>query len=83
MNFVFSFKQPLRQGSTKHNFFLLQFEKEKNFQIKLQLSEKELKEKYSEPLMEEYNEPGFEIFTKIFKVLSNINIIIPGNFKKY
>jgi hypothetical protein len=83
LNFIFSFKQALRQGSTKHAFFIIQFDKENKIAITLNLSEEDLQKKYSEPLQAEYDELTYEIFTKMFKVITNINIVIPGSFKKY
>ena len=65
----------------KHLFLGLQLEKEDEVKIKLNLSEDQLKEKFSEPVESEYEGATYEIFTKLFRVITNINIVIPGNFK--
>lgn len=72
----------MRQGTTKHSYFIIQFEKDENISIKLNLEPEELKEKYNDALMPEYKGESFDIFTKIFKIVTNISIILPGNFKR-
>lgn len=82
LSLVLTFKQPIKQGSTRYSFFTIEFHKEDKTSIKLDLSNEEVKEKYSHSLETEYEGRTYEIFTKLFKNLANINIIIPGNFKR-
>lgn len=81
LSLVFTFKQPLKQGSTRHSYFILEFFKDDKTSIKINLNKKELKEKFGE-LDSEYDGLTFDIFTKIFKAIAHINIIIPSNFKR-
>ena len=47
--------------------------------IKLKLEEKALKE-INEKLTQEMEGKYYDVFSKVFNFISNINIIIPGNF---
>lgn len=83
MSLVITFKQPMKQGSTRHSYFILEFLKNDKTSLKLNLSQKELKEKFGDALDSEYDGLTFEIFTRIFKAISHINIVIPSNFKRF
>jgi hypothetical protein len=83
MVFVLQLKSPLRQGNTVYPFLVIQFRKDAETDIKIKLKPEQIKETYGENLNEEYSGPAYDIFTKIFKVIVGIGIIIPGGFQRY
>jgi len=82
MVFVLALKSALRQGNTSYPYIVMQFKKDFEQEIKIRLKPEQIKE-YGEALKEEYSGPLYDIVTKIFKIIVGVNIIIPGNFKRW
>lgn len=82
MVFVLALKSPLRQGNTSYPYIVMQFKKDFEQEIKIRLKPEQMKE-YGDTLKEEYSGPLYDIVTKIFKLIVGVNIIIPGNFKRF
>lgn len=59
----------------------MQFEKEKEQKVTINLSKEEIKEKYEDKLQPEIEGPIYDVLSKLFKVLVKVNILIPGEFK--
>lgn len=81
MAFVLHLKSPLRLGQTIHHFIALQFEREKEEKIKINLSADQIKASYGDRLQPEMEGPLFDILSKLFKEIIKINILIPGDFR--
>lgn len=79
--FVIDFSsKPLRQGQTIYNYGVINFKADMDIEIELNPSEEQLKKIDSN--MEKKQEGKYcEIFAKLFKMISKVNIIIPGEFK--
>ena len=84
MLFILSLDKPLRQGNTDYPFIVMQFKKD--FQvpepIKIKLKPEQIKEIYGTTINEEYSGFLYDVVSKIFKGIVNLNIIIPGSFKR-
>ncbi len=59
----------------------MQIKKDVQESIKLKLKPDQ-KAKYGDTLKEDLEGPLFDLITKIFKVIAQTNIIIPGTFKR-
>jgi structure-specific recognition protein 1 len=81
MNYIISLRSPLRQGQTAHNYLVLQFKKEREENLTLNLSEEEIDKKYGGQLARELSGPLYDVLSRLFKVLINISIITAANFK--
>mgnify|MGYP003691653829 CR=1 FL=1 len=81
MMYVVSLRSPLRQGQTAHNYLVIQFKKEREESLQLNISEEEVKEKYGEDLSQELEGPLYDILSRLFKTLIKISIIVPSGFK--
>ena len=81
MAYLIQLKTPLRQGQTLHHFIALQFEKEREVKVTINLSKEELKEKYDDKLEPEMEGPLFDVLSKLFKNLAKVSILIPNDFK--
>jgi structure-specific recognition protein 1 len=81
MAYLIQLKTPLRQGQTLHHFIALQFEKEREAKVTINLSKEEIKEKYDDKLEPEMEGPLFDVLSKLFKNLAKVSILIPNDFK--
>lgn len=79
--FVVGIDPPLRQGQTRYPFLILQFLRDDEIDITLNISEETLKEKYDGKLRKKYSAPTFEVVSNVFKALTGRNITIPGAFR--
>ncbi|KAI9897596.1 hypothetical protein N3K66_007452 [Trichothecium roseum] len=69
---------PLRQGQTRYPFVVMQFKKDEEVTIDLNLEEEELKSKYHDKLEPHYEEPLHHVVAKIFRGLANKKISSPA-----
>jgi structure-specific recognition protein 1 len=81
MNYIISLRSPLRQGQTQHHYLVLQFKKEREEKLKLNLTEEEVKEKYGDELSVELEGPLYDVLSRLFKSMIKISIIVPSGFK--
>ncbi|KAG5929371.1 FACT complex subunit [Claviceps africana] len=69
---------PLRQGQTRYPFVVMQFKKDEEVTIDLNLEESELQTKYKDKLDSHYEEPLHHVVAKIFRGLANKKISSPA-----
>ncbi|KAJ6441662.1 Fungal specific transcription factor [Purpureocillium lavendulum] len=69
---------PLRQGQTRYPFVVMQFKKDEEVTIDLNLDEAELQSKYKDKLDAHYEEPLHHVVAKIFRGLANKKISSPA-----
>lgn len=81
MMYIVSLKSPLRQGQTAHHYMVLQFKKEREENLKLNLSAEEISSKYGEELTQEINGPLYDVLSRLFKSMIKVSIIVPSGFK--
>ncbi|KIH55891.1 structure-specific recognition protein [Ancylostoma duodenale] len=75
-----SLNPPIRQGQTRYHYLVLEFLKEDEIDLELGLTEQQLNEQYGGKLEKELSGPLYEVVSKIFRVLINMKITVPGNF---
>lgn len=83
MFFVVSMDPPIKQGQTRYPFLITQFEKDEEFDVKLNLSEEELQEKYEGKITQEMSGPIYEIVSRLMKAVIGRRITVPGTFKSH
>ncbi|KAG8161630.1 hypothetical protein KVR01_008617 [Diaporthe batatas] len=69
---------PLRQGQTRYPFVVMQFKRDDESTIDLNMSEEMRKEQYDGKLESHYEEPMHQVVTKIFRGLSNKKVSTPA-----
>ncbi|KAJ3473275.1 hypothetical protein NLG97_g10405 [Lecanicillium saksenae] len=69
---------PLRQGQTRYPFVVMQFKKDEEVTIDLNLDEATLESKYKDKLDAHYEEPLHHVVAKIFRGLANKKISSPA-----
>lgn len=83
MFFVVSMDPPIKQGQTRYPFLIIQFEKDEEFDVKLNLAEQELNEKYEGKITQEMSGPIYEIVSRLMKAVIGRRITVPGTFKSH
>jgi structure-specific recognition protein 1 len=69
---------PLRQGQTKYSFIVMQFKKDDEITLDLNLTEEELNGEYKDKLQSHYEAPVHQVITYIFKGLANKKVTAPA-----
>lgn len=81
---VIGLDPPLRQGQTRYPFVVMQFKKDDESTIDLNMSDETRKDKYDGKLEAHYEEPMHQVVTKIFRGLSNKKVSVPAkDFETY
>ncbi|KXH30741.1 FACT complex subunit pob-3 [Colletotrichum simmondsii] len=69
---------PLRQGQTRYPFIVMQFKKDEEVTIDLNLTEEQIDERYKDRLQPHYEQPLHQVITYIFRGLANKKITTPA-----
>lgn len=75
---VIGLDPPLRQGQTRYPFVVMQFKKDEEVTIDLNIEEAELESKYKDKLEPHYEEPLHHVVAKMFRGLGNKKISSPA-----
>ncbi|CCL98842.1 uncharacterized protein FIBRA_00848 [Fibroporia radiculosa] len=79
--FILSLSTPIRQGQTRYQYLVMQFNREEEITAELNMSEEEIA-KY-ERLKKNYEDPTFEVVSGVFRALSGKKIIGAGSFQSH
>ncbi|KAI0629734.1 structure-specific recognition protein-domain-containing protein [Trametes polyzona] len=77
--FILGLSVPIRQGQTRYQYLVMQFNREEEITAELNMAEEEIA-KY-EKLKKNYEDPTFEVVSGVFRALSKKKIIGAGNFQ--
>ncbi|CAG9329933.1 unnamed protein product [Blepharisma stoltei] len=80
---VIGLEPPIRQGNTLYPFVVLQFNKEQEESVSLNLAPEEIKKNFGEDLTPTIEGKAFDVISRLFKAMVKINIIIPGTFRSF
>lgn len=69
---------PLRQGQTRYPFLVMQFKKDEEVTIDLNMTEELLKEKYDGKLLPHYEQPLHQVVTQVFRGLAGKKVNQPA-----
>ena len=69
---------PLRQGQTRYPFLVMQFKKDEEVTIDLNMTEELLKEKYENKLAPHYEQPLHQVVTQVFRGLTGKKVNQPA-----
>ena len=71
---------PIKQGQTRYPFLVLQFDKDEEMSVHLNISEEDLEKEYEGKLQAEMSGPTYEVISRVFKSLIKRKITVPGTF---
>ncbi|KAK3939933.1 putative fact complex subunit pob-3 protein [Diplogelasinospora grovesii] len=69
---------PLRQGQTRYPFIVMQFKRDEEVTLDLNITSEELEGKYKDKLQSHYEQPLHQVVTYIFKGLANKKVTTPA-----
>ncbi|KAI9858597.1 MAG: FACT complex subunit [Trichoglossum hirsutum] len=69
---------PLRQGQTRYPFLVMQFKRDEEVEVDLNMTEELLKEKYSGKLQAHYESPLHAVVAQIFRGLTGKKVVTPS-----
>ncbi|KAL9061479.1 MAG: hypothetical protein Q9162_000010 [Coniocarpon cinnabarinum] len=69
---------PLRQGQTRYPFIVMQFKKNEDIQLDLNLTTDQLNDKYKDKLQSSYDGPIWHVVTSLFRGLGSKKVIQPA-----
>ncbi|ODV70530.1 SSrecog-domain-containing protein [Hyphopichia burtonii NRRL Y-1933] len=77
---VLQIDPPLRQGQTRYPFLVLQFVREEEIELELNVSEEEYNSKYKDRLKKNYDSQAHLVMSHCFKGLTERKLVTPGSF---
>ena len=83
MNFALKLDPPMRQGQTRYPFLIMQFPREEEMEVELNMDEEIHTMKYKDKLKLQYDQAAYEVVSSVFRGLSNRKVTIPGSFVGY
>ena len=69
---------PLRQGQTRYPFLVMQFKREEEVVIELNMTDDMLEGKYKDKLSARYEEPQSSVVAKVFRGLCGKRVLVPS-----
>ena len=78
---VIGLEAPIRQGNTVYPFVVMQFSKEAQESVTINMPAEEIKRNFGDELGETVEGKAFDVMSKLLKAMVKTMIIIPGNFK--
>ncbi|KAL1923504.1 uncharacterized protein VTP21DRAFT_8484 [Calcarisporiella thermophila] len=81
--FVIGLDPPLRQGQTRYPFLVLQFIRDEELEVTLNLDDETINEKYEGKLQKSYDAPTYEVVSTIFRGLAGRKVTVPGSYKSH
>ncbi|CAB4257020.1 similar to Saccharomyces cerevisiae YML069W POB3 Subunit of the heterodimeric FACT complex (Spt16p-Pob3p) [Maudiozyma barnettii] len=78
---VLAVDPPLRQGQTTYPFLVLQFQKDEETEVQLNLDDKDYDENYKDKLKRQYDAKTHIVLSHVLKGLTDRRVIVPGGYK--
>lgn len=78
---VLAVDPPLRQGQTTYPFIVLQFQKDEETEVQLNLDDKDYDENYKDKLKRQYDAKTHIVLSHVLKGLTDRRVIVPGGYK--
>lgn len=78
---VLSIEPPLRQGQTSYPFLVLQFQKNEETEVQLNVEDEEFETLYKDKLMKQYDAQTHIVLSHVLKGLTGRRVIVPGQYK--
>ena len=72
----------MRQGQTRYPFLVLQFPRDEDYELDLNLTDEVIKDQYDGKLQKNYNGATYEVVSAVFRGLTQKKITGPGTFKR-
>lgn len=81
INLVISLESPIKQGNTLYPFVVMQFTKDSEESVSLNLTQEQVEKMFDGELSRNLDGKTFDVMSKLIKAFTKTPIIIPGNFR--
>lgn len=78
---VLAIEPPLRQGQTSYPFLVIQFQKDEETEVQLNVEDEEFESLYKDKLKKQYDTKTHIVLSHVLKGLTDRSIIVPGQYK--
>lgn len=78
---VLAIEPPLRQGQTTYPFLVLQFQKDEETEVQLNMDEEGYEQEYKEKLKMQYDAKTHIVISHVLKGLTDCRVTVPGEYK--
>ncbi|EDO16609.1 hypothetical protein Kpol_520p32 [Vanderwaltozyma polyspora DSM 70294] len=78
---VLAIEPPLRQGQTSYPFLVLQFQKEEETEVQLNLDDEDYETNYKDKLKKQYDAKTHIVISHILKGITGRRVIVPAEYK--
>lgn len=78
---VLSIEPPLRQGQTSYPYLVLQFQKDEETEVQLNIEEEEFESLYKDKLRKQYDAKTHVVLSHVLKGLVGRKVTVPGEYK--
>lgn len=78
---VLSIDPPIRQGQTSYLFLVLQFQKDEETEVQLNVEDDEFEKLYKDKLKKQYDAKTHIVLSHVLKGLTGRRVIVPGEYK--
>ncbi|QLG73093.1 hypothetical protein HG535_0E01770 [Zygotorulaspora mrakii] len=78
---VLSIEPPLRQGQTTYPFLVMQFQKDEETEVQLNLEDDDFEKNYKDKLKKQYDAKSHIVISHVLKGLTGKRVIVPGAYK--
>ncbi|CCD24624.1 FACT complex subunit POB3 NDAI_0D03100 [Naumovozyma dairenensis CBS 421] len=77
---VLAIEPPLRQGQTTYPFLVLQFQKDEETEVQLNLEDDDYEANYKDKLKKSYDAKTHVVISHVLKGLTDRRVIVPGSY---
>ncbi|AMD22080.1 HGL260Cp [Eremothecium sinecaudum] len=78
---VLSIEPPLRQGQTSYPYLVLQFQKDEETEVQLNVEEEDFEKLYKDKLKKQYDAKTHIVLSHVLKGLTDRRVVVPGEYK--
>ncbi|AAS52821.1 AER138Cp [Eremothecium gossypii ATCC 10895] len=78
---VLSIEPPLRQGQTTYPYLVLQFQKDEETEVQLNVEDDEFERLYKDKLKKQYDAKTHVVLSHVLKGLTDTRVVVPGEYK--
>lgn len=78
---VLSIEPPLRQGQTSYPFLVMQFQKDEETEVQLNLDDADFDANYKDTLKKQYDSKTHIVISHVLKGLTGKRVVVPGEYK--
>jgi len=79
--FIFGLEPPIRQGQTVYPFVVMQFSRDREEALTINLSPADIQRVYGDELSQTLEGKLFDVISRLIKTMVKVNIVVPGSFK--